>query len=131
MSLLQELTQYLHDNGIGVQGQNLFYGREPDMPDSCVTLISYMGMEPTWVHDSDLASTDRPRVQVRCRDLLYDDAEAKAKAIKDAFERVTNTQLSGVFYLGITPLQAPFGMGYDQRNRCLVGFNVQVEKYPS
>lgn len=126
--LLDEIGVYLEGQAIGARGTNLFLGFLPDAPDAAVALLEYSGLEGLYIHEIAGPAYERPRVQVVARAATYTAARTKAEDAHKALGRVSNTPLSGVWYVSIDALQSPFLVERDANQRVVIGFNVQVIK---
>jgi hypothetical protein len=138
MSLCDEVTTYLQGLGLGTLGTNLFYSQEPDQPNVCTVVRDYGGMDGEYTHDIPGVAYERPRFQVACRGEPqdYDGPRARARAVYLALMIVKNTFLTAsdgeqVWYREIVPLQSPFELRRDLKERVIIGFNCQVVKEPS
>jgi hypothetical protein len=126
--VLPDLGAYLVTQSIGTLGTNLFLGHLPPTPDSAVAILEYGGLAP----EHDLGhSTQRhefPRVQVLVRDTVYATARLKAQDIMADMAAIGNTTLSGVWYMGVDPIQQPFLLERDDNGRWVMACNYQVHK---
>lgn len=130
--VLPELTTYLATQGIGTAGTNLFYGILPDTPDALVTLFEYGGFpnEPDLGTGGTTTRFEYPRIQMLCRGVKddYDGPRLKAQQVVAALTAVVNTTLSGIYYISVIPLQAPFFLRRDENFRVEFACNFQVSK---
>lgn len=116
MALLDDVADYLQQQGIGTRGTDLFVGRMPDEPDAAVVLIDTGGGEPSLIDN-----IDTPSWQVRVRAAAYPDAVAKAYAINDLLHGITESDLGAVgatshFHL-VWAIQSPVSLGQDDKQR--------------
>ncbi len=127
MATLVDLATYLDTQLASLSlGTNLFVGRLPDSPDTCVALYEYGGITPTSTFGTNTASLDNPRVQVTVRDAAYANAESLIRSIWTQLEAVANETLSGTFYQRVTAVQSPFPLERDTADRILFVQNFQV-----
>jgi hypothetical protein len=69
-------------------------------------------------------------VQIRCRGAASDYATpaAQAQTAYVALAAVANESIDGTLYHSIDPLQSPFLIEKDAKNRLVIGFNAQLTK---
>ena len=135
MAFLVELGDRLSSQDVasssGKSGWYLALGQMPDstaIADRVVALLQTGGFAP------DAATeVDRPSFQVLTRGLsimanstAYEEAEAKAQAVKRALHALTPGSLGGRHYVGIWAEQDPFFAGYDESERPHFSQNFRV-----
>lgn len=127
MSLLTDIGAYL-DTQLGslTAGTNLFYGRLPDGPDTCVALIETGGQSPTNTMVNGKPLVLRPRIQVLTRAKAYADADSLANSVWAALEGILDDSLSGTRYYNVTAIQSPFSLERDSQDRQIMAQNFQV-----
>jgi hypothetical protein len=130
--LLDEVAAYLQANQIGTVAQSIFTARSTDQLIDSLTLYELEG-RPALITQADPIGVECPRIQVMCKAKTYADARLMAERAHRVLSQSYNTTIAtgGAFYLAIAPLTPPFSMGRDQNDWALVGFNCDVEKYPS
>ncbi len=131
MSVLLDLGTYLDGETIATQdltlGTNLFLGREPADPDTCVTLYETGGRAAEdFFGDGTVPAMERPSVQMRVRASGYSTASALAGDVWQALTKVSNDTLSGTLYQRVMPLQSPFAFDRDDRDRMVFVANFTV-----
>lgn len=110
-------------------GTNLFLGREPADPDTCVTLYETAGAAPVDFFGDDTTPTlENPGLQVRVRAAGYATARALAGDVWENLAKVTNDTLSGTLYQRIAPVQSPTPLMRDDRDRIVFVANFDVVK---
>tara|TARA_R110002050_G_scaffold82257_1_gene176036 strand:+ start:1198 stop:1605 length:408 start_codon:yes stop_codon:yes gene_type:complete len=132
MAFLPEVGTYLVatvTNVTLVLGTNLFLGRLPDSPDTCVAIFEYSGLSPSeTMGGSSLPAYTSPRAQILVRAASYANASNLAE---DCFKKVTlidNENLSGVRYLRANGLQSPFYLERDGQERVVFACNYQTQR---
>lgn len=130
MALLDDLGTYLAANvGSLTLGTNLFLGRMPDDPDTCVTLYEYSGNDPVNVMGGDaMPPVEQPRVQVATRAAGYATAHDLAYTCWTQLEGVLNETLTSTLYHRVEALQSPFPLSRDAQDRVVFAQNYQVIK---
>lgn len=130
MALLDDLGTYLAAQvGSLTLGTNLFLGRLPDDPDTCVALYEYGGDAPLSTMGSDaMPPIERPRIQVLTRASGYSSARTLSLQCFTAVEGVLNETLSSTLYYRISANQSPFPLERDSRDRVLFAQNFRVSK---
>ena len=127
MSLLSDVGAYLEAQvGSLTTGTNLFLGRLPDAPDTCVALIESGGLSPTSTMYAGKPLISRPRIQVLVRAKAYSDAETLAATVWSALEGVLDDTLTATRYYNITAVQSPFALERDSQDRQVMTQNFQV-----
>lgn len=130
MALLDEIGTYLEAQvGSLALGTNLFLGRLPDDPDTCVVVYEYGGETPVNTMGSDaMPYVEQPRIQVLTRAAGYSSARTLALQCWTAIEGVLNESLSGTRYHRIAANQSPFPLERDSQDRVLFAQNFRVQK---
>ena len=132
MPLLSDVSTYLAANVTDtslVVGTNLFLGRLPEDPDTCVAIYEYSGEAPTNTFGtSTLPVMENPRIQVVARASAYSDASDLAVDVWKQLQKVDNETLSSTRYQRIDSVQSPFALNRDERERMVMVCNFQVNK---
>ena len=130
MAFLPEIGTYLVANVTHttlVLGTNLFLGRLPDTPDTCVGIIETGGQSAVEaMGGSSLPAYTRPRVQTIIRASAYSDASGLAEDIYKKMQLIDNEALSGVRYLRADGIQSPFYLERDGQERAVFSCNYQT-----
>ncbi len=130
MAFLPEIGTYLVSTVTAqtlVLGTNLFLGRLPDTPDTCVAVIETAGQSAVdAMGGSTLPAYTRPRAQVLVRAVSYSDASALAEDIFKQIQKIDNESLSGVRYLRANGMQSPFYLERDMEERAVFSCNYQT-----
>ena len=130
MAVLPEIGTYLVSTVTAqtlVLGTNLFLGRLPDTPDTCVAVIETAGQSAVdAMGGSTLPAYTRPRAQVLVRAVSYSDASALAEDIFKQIQKIDNESLSGVRYLRANGMQSPFYLERDMEERAVFSCNYQT-----
>ena len=116
-----------------VAGTNFFLADLPALPDVATVLREYGGSAPDLRFGRAAIAVEHLRVQVVCRGAAddYTGPRARAEKVYKALVAIQAATLSGVFYHGVYPQQAPFPIRRDQLGRWEIGFNVQIDKEPN
>lgn len=110
-------------------GTNLFYGRLPDSPDTCVAVYQYGGEQAVGTMGGDsMPVIEQPRIQVVTRASGYVTAQSLATSVWYALEAVLNETLTSTLYYKITAIQSPFPMERDSQDRIMFAQNFKVQK---
>lgn len=135
MSLLNEIGTRLDDQGIasssGDDGWVLMKSMLPDsdaLQNKIVALIEVGGEPP-----DAYTEVDKPHLQVLVRgdsivqvSSSYEEARAKAEAIKIDLHTLGPVTLSGRYYPAIWAMQDPFLLGYDKSDRPVLAMNFRI-----
>ena len=134
MALLTDVGAYLDAQVSAVSlaaGTNLFYGRLPDTPDTCVALYETGGQSPNDTMGNNTAPVlENPRIQIVAR---ADDYASAASLIGDCWDKlqlVSNETLSSTYYARISAVQSPFALERDSQDRMVMVCNFQIIKTP-
>jgi len=132
-TILTDLGTYLDGATIATAdltlGTNLFLGREPADPDTCVTLYESAGRAPAdMMGDGTAPALARPGVQARVRAASYSTATSLADDVWQALSKISNDTLSGTVYQRVQALQSPFGLERDDRDRMIFVANFAVDR---
>ena len=131
MAFLPDIGAYLVANVTDtslVLGTNLFLGRLPDTPATCVAIFETSGLVPIEaMGGSSLPAFIQPRAQLLVR-AAYADAASLAE---DCFKKLTlidNEALSGTKYLRVEGIQSPFYLERDGQERVVFACNYQTQR---
>ncbi len=115
-SFIDDLADYLADQGIGTVTEDIFVGSLPDTPDACIAIFQNLGREP-----SRYIPTADPDFQILVRTEAdkHNTAEAKCAAIVAILHQLANTELQtgGVYAYFIALRSEPFPLGPDSNGR--------------
>ena len=123
---LDELQGVLTDAGV----TPVYLGQMPDTPDTACALLEYGGRAPSYTFGTRGIDTEYPRLQVLCRGEANDYLAARelAETAYATLAAVANESIDSTHYQAVTPLQPPFLLKRDERDRVYVAFNVEVAK---
>jgi len=134
MAVLTDVGAYLDTNVSAVSltaGTNLFYGRLPDSPDTCVALYETGGQGPEDTMGNNSAPVfENPRVQIIVRASDYASAETLIRDCWDKLQLVSNETLTSTHYFRINAVQSPFALERDSQDRMMMACNFQIVKTP-
>ena len=132
MSVLTDIGTYLNDASISTQdltlGTNLFLGRLPETPDTCVGVIQTAGVAPTDTFGTSFPPLETQGLQTLVRATTYATAEALAVDIMKSLASVDNQTLTSTLYLKIEAQQSPFALERDNQERLVMSCNFLVTK---
>ncbi len=100
---------------------DLFIGREPSQPSSCVTLYDTPGGGPDLMLGNEWYSRDA--FQVRVRDTQYNRAFQRIEAIINALHGKYNLTYGGYHFRLIQAVTSPHFLEWDENNRPIVVVN--------
>lgn len=124
--ILEEVGQFIDDQGLAAWNTDLFIGAIGDLPVEAVLLNEYGGSVPESTHDKNYY--ERPRFQVSVRSARYPDGRSRIESIYQALNQVSNQVLGGTKYLRLFPLQAPFELNRDERGNIWFAVNYEALK---
>ena len=132
MSVLTDIGTYLNDASISTQdltlGTNLFLGRLPETPDTCVGVIQTAGVAPTDTFGTSFPPLETQGLQTLVRATTYATAEALAVDVMKSLASVDNQTLPSTLYLKIEAQQSPFALERDYQERLVMSCNFLVTK---
>jgi len=129
VSTLVDIATYLDSQQASLTlGTNLFLGRMPDSPDTCVALYEYGGSAPDNTMGTGLPVLQNPSVQINVRAALYATAESLINSCWGTLEGIINTSLSGTRYNRMTAIQSPFVLERDSQDRVIFVQNFNVTR---
>ena len=110
-------------------GTNLFLGRLPADPDTCVAIYETAGTAPTDVFGADSAPPiENAGVMCHTRAAAYSDCQSLAVDIMKTLSKVINETLTSTYYYKVEPSQSPFGLMRDDQERMLFSCNFTAVK---
>ena len=129
MTTLIDIATYLDAQLASVTlGTNLFVGRMPDSPDTCVVLYEYGGGVPDNTMGGGLPVLENPSIQVAVRAASYATAESLIQSIWLTLETVIDETLTATRYNRIGAIQSPFPLDRDSADRVVFVQNFDVTK---
>lgn len=129
MGLIESIGQFIEDEGLGVQGTDLFIGDMPqNAPETATAVVETSSLAPTFSHDINGVNYEQPGFQIYTRAELYATARSLAESIWIALNKQVNVTLSGSFFLRIEAVQSPFSLGRDDKHLAQIVANYNVRK---
>ena len=129
MSTLIDIATYLDtQQGSLTLGTNLFVGRMPDTPATCVTLYEYGGTAPDNTMGGGLPVLQNPSVQITVRATTYAAAETLINLCWVSLEGIVDESLSGTRYNRVSAIQSPFPLERDSQDRIIFVQNFNVTR---
>lgn len=133
---LDDLTTYLASqmSTSWVAGTNIFAGRIPNSPDTCIALIEILGFEPPaeTFGASGSFNIERPQIQVVSRagqkdyQVARTNAETAYQSLRSKYGTLSTS--SGVNYHLLAIRSSPHYEGEDENSRHIITFTVDVWK---
>jgi hypothetical protein len=116
-----------------VNGYAIDRGSMSDATDTRVCIYEYPGMAPDFKFGGQGLKYEHPSFQVVARGAAtdYDGPRAVIELVVADLVKVWTTTLSGTEYTWLQPVQAPFWLRQDERNRHYFVVNFRTEKAPS
>ena len=127
-SVGQDIKDILVSESAGyVFGTNLFVGKEPAMPDNCITIFDTPGFPPQLTLDRT-EIYEYPTIQIRVRDQGYQDGFTTINNIKDLLHGIGQDTVNGTFYSLIACSSGPALLDWDEKERCRWIANFMVQR---
>ena len=135
-SVLTEIVDYLAGSGVLnlTAGTNIFESILPDTPSAAVAVLETGGAAPDRQLGSEAALFEFPSIQILFRGNPNDYGTPRAQALvawTKLLEINPQDTLGGVAYQFVSPIQSPYEMGRDSKERVIISFNCSVQKDPS
>lgn len=108
--ILDDIADYLEDEGVGTVGTDIFKSYMPDAVDTGICVLDTGGPQP----DKDLP-TKKPTFQVFIRGAAYITGRAKLDAVRAALHQVTNTTIGNTYFYYILALSEGGHIGRNER----------------
>lgn len=133
MAFLDDIGTYLAAASIPTEsltlGTNLFLGTRPDSPDTVVAVYETGGAAP----QLQFGTSTKPGIETRglqvvTRAVGYSTAEALCTDVWSALCLVDNETIGSTRYLLADPVQSPFALDRDDRDRMLHVVNFLVSR---
>jgi hypothetical protein len=132
MSFLSDVGTYLAAATISTQdltlGTNLFLGRLPESPDTCVALIQTSGTAPIDTFGTSSPPLESQGLQTIVRAESYATAEALAVDVMKSLSSIENQTLTSTLYLKVEAQQSPFSLDRDDQERQVMSCNYMAIK---
>ena len=114
----------------GTVGTNIFKSTMPPSPDACVALYETGGQAPEKRFGTKGIEWERPAVQVVVRGAAndYETARATIQTIYENVAEIETEDLSGTRYYLSEPLQNPFALDVDEKERPSLAVNFLLTK---
>jgi hypothetical protein len=132
MAILDDIGAYMVTNVTDTTltlGTNLFLGRMPTDPDTCVAIYETGGNDPTDVFGANSAPPiENAGVMCHTRAAAYSDCQSLAVDIMKTLSKVINETLTSTYYYKVEPIQSPFSLDRDDQDRMVFSCNFSVAK---
>lgn len=94
--IVNDIADYLEDQGLGTVGTTIFVGYEPDSPANCICIFDTGGVTPS----IDLP-TKRPTFQILIRSANYTTGKANLDSIRSLLHNKYNETIGDNYYFSI------------------------------
>jgi hypothetical protein len=135
VSTASDIATYLAAQAFSLTfGTNMFIGglssELPSTPNICVGIEEGGGLPAEYVMESSAINIDRPFIDILVRGNVRDYLSARnlASNIYSALSQISNTTLSGTYYIMIVPNGSIEDVGLDESSRQLFYMSFNVEK---
>lgn len=124
--VISDIAQYLEDQGIGTQGEDIFIGYIPDDVETGLCLIDTGGVTP----DVDLPTRDKT-IQVFVRGATYTAGQGLIDSVRGVLHQLTNTAIGGYYFYYILALSDGGHIGRNDRGLDEFSINFNTLLYDS
>ena len=132
MGVLDDVGTFMAANVTDVTltlGTNLFLGRLPDDPDTCVAIYETAGTNPTDVFGANSAPPiEHAGVMCHTRATSYSSCQSLAVDIMKTLSKVINETLTSTYYYKVEVEQSPFALERDEQERMVFSCNFTAVK---
>lgn len=102
------------------------------MPINVISVFQYGGKESNRGMGADTGALENTRLQVNVRNEQADQAEAIARSIYESLDELgSNVTINATVYTWLHPLQPPFLLERDQKQRATFVFNLEAQRVRS
>ena len=108
--LIDDIAQYLEDEGVGTLGTNIFKSYLPDSVDTALVVLDTGGTMP----DPD-TPTKSPTFQVFIRAATYTAGKTKLEAVRTALHRLANETVGSTYFYYILAQSEGGHLGRNER----------------
>lgn len=124
-TILEAIGDYLEAHDYGTLGTNIFLGMMPDSPDECIAVFEDQGGSPRFSLGTGGIQIDEPNLQIMFRSARddYPGARDKAETIRQLLSAITETTMSGIRVMRISPVGSVLPMGVDPEHRSVISLN--------
>lgn len=116
-----DLAGYLESQGLGAIADDIFISREPAGVNECITVYDTGGFPP----DPD-CGIERPTAQLNVRAEDYATAYQKLELAKNTLITPKGFDFNGYRYVGVWGDGDIGSLGYDDNDRSILVFNVNI-----
>lgn len=120
---LENIAEYLEDQGVGTAATDIFAYVQPPDPDNCVAIIGATG-DPANMYVKEL---EFPRFQVLIRNAEFADGEAKMAAVRAALHGHIGLTLTDYRVLRLHAQNEGGPIGIDDKGRYEFSINFHGE----
>ena len=132
MGVLDDVGTYMAANVTDTTltlGTNLFLGRLPESPDTCVAIYETAGTSPTDVFGANTAPPiENAGVMCHTRATSYSSCQSLAVDVMKTLSKVINETLTSTVYYKIEATQSPFALDRDEQERMVFSCNFTAVK---
>ena len=132
MGMLDDVGTYMAANITAATltlGTNLFLGRLPESPDTCVAIYETAGTAPDDVFGADSAPPiENAGLMCHTRAAAYSTCQTLAVDIMKTLSKVINETLTSTAYYKIEASQSPFALMRDDQERMVFSCNFTAVK---
>lgn len=121
MSLISDLAQHLHNNGIGSLADSIYYGYSPADKEVVIAVLDTGGLEP-----DKYIPTNEPTFQIFIRDISYDAGKAKLDAVRALLHRLANQLVGSTYFYFILAIAEGGHLGRDDAGLDLFSINFRA-----
>jgi hypothetical protein len=128
--MVSDIAAHLASLGLGTVGLDIFCQHMPPLPDEMIGVFEYSGESSELGFSTPGVKYEHPGLQIVCRGTAMD-YEAPRSVSELAYRALAEVQAATVgdaFYHLIVPIQTPFLMRRDDKERCMIAFNCRVTK---
>ena len=131
-STAQDIKDVLVSDGLGtyaaITGWGIYIGKDPDKPDSVITVFDTGGFEPDYVFNNAIQPLEHKTIMIHVRNQDYGAGYTKMQAVIDALDQRDRWTVGDVKYHGIFRQGDAAFVGFDDHNRGIWSVNFRVHR---
>jgi hypothetical protein len=126
MNWIDDIGQYLEDNGIGTVGTDIFCSGFDEIMENCIALFNHGGDPPFETASGD-CTIWYPELGVRVRDVEDATAYDNMKSILKLLNGICNTVMGSIAVISIEAINSdPVFLGQDDNDRFVYSSNFSL-----
>lgn len=127
--VLDDLSEYLSEQGFGTVGVDIFVGIIPSQPLEFICLTQEYGYDVHYTLEERPYRYVEDRIIMMCKNPNYKLAVEKSDAVLLALGSIHNQKINETFYLHVAPEHPSYLLDIDVQRSCFIGGYIRVFRY--